>query len=266
MAHMTANFDDVYDRLHKRLKKTGSINDIIDDFEILDRDSLDDSLDYAIINYIKEDNIDLYLEAIEYDIDNKNNVVAFDQETFLREIIKSYNYNVTKILDQYDVDFPRNRIYFNNKRYKDDNYLKHKFEIFNGLQYKIDEVDFDFLIILQLLCNQSSYAFSYSLMNKLYSNEKKQLMVVGLHSGRKIKINTDDGTLSISMKADFGIKRLPGGRTMTKLRINQMIGTNLVINDNGKFNVKDGCKDIFTDYGMLYWSKHYAKSGRKGSV
>lgn len=257
MVHTTANFDDVYDRLHKRLKKTGSINDIIDDFEVLDRDSLDS--DYAIINYIKEDNIDAYLDNIEYDIDNKNNVVAFDQETFMREILKSYKYDVTRIMDQYDLDFPRDRIYFNNKRYKNDNHLKYKFKVFDGLRYDIDNYNFDFLIILQLLCNQSSYAFPYSLMHKLYSNEKKSLMVAGLHSGRKIKINTDNGILSISMKADFGIKQLPRGRTISRLRINQMIGTNLVINESGTFSVKEGCKSIFTNYGMLYWSKHDRK-------
>ncbi len=260
MARTTANFDDVYNRLHKRLRKSGSINDIIDDFEILDRDSLDNDQDYAIINYIKEDDIDSYLESVEYDIDSKNNIVAFDQETFMREILKSYNYNVNRILEQYDVDFPRNRIYFNNRRYTDDDYLKYKFKVFDRLRYNIDGIDFDFLIILQLLCNQSSYAFSYSLMHKLYSNECKQLMVTGLHSGRKIKINTDDGTLSISMKADFGIKQLPIGRTISKLRINQVIGTNLVIKENGDFDVKDGCKNIFTDYGMLHWSKHDRKS------
>jgi hypothetical protein len=263
MATATASFEDVYDRLHKKLKKTGAINDIVDDFEILDKDDqLEDILDeyeYTIINYIKEDNIDSYLDSIHYDIDNKNNVVAFDQEEYMREILKSYQYNVNKILDQFEVDFPRNRVYYNNRRYKNENYLKYEFAKFDGLIFEMDGHSFDFLIILELLCNQSSYAFPYLLMHKLYSDESDSLMVAGLHSGRKIKINTDNGILSISMKAEFGLKKLPSGRIMSKLRINQVIGTNLVVNKEGNFSLKDRSKNIFTDYGMLYWSKYNRK-------
>lgn len=141
-----------------------------------------ESQDYVIIDSINEDNMDLYNKR-EYML--KDKVVTFDSSVFIKKILESYHNKKENILHQFFLDFPRTDIYYNNIKISSSQFFLEK--VYSYRNYEVTKgIKLDTIIIM--LCNQSSYAFSYEIIYDLYSTSKTHVV----SKKTCVKINTND--------------------------------------------------------------------------
>ena len=152
------------------------------------------------VDYAEEPNLNLDLKKSNYIFKEEvspldDHIISFDTYIYIVELINSYKKS-TNIVQQFNIDYDRHQLYLNGYTYNIDNFKYYMKQLLNKHGYdnfKIMTLSCELFIML--LCCQSSFAYPYQLLVKLYkldgnnglfltSNKKK--------SNLKITINNHD--------------------------------------------------------------------------
>lgn len=149
----------------------------------------------------------------------KNNCITFDFDDFINEILKSYQYDSNKILEQLSVDLPRTHLYYKTiydsffGSYKwtyhistVQDYFTH-FTAFDEILYK----NYNFMTIFAALCTQSAYYYQYLTIYKIDKVLKNKNYILTTYSHNLIFDNTTND-MEITLNAIFNIKYIPSNK------------------------------------------------------
>lgn len=239
-------FSDVYNKYYADIRNLDSVSfdTLIQDYTIIDindhscLDTIKD-LDYVSIDHINESHLD------GYNGQTCDSNIFFNTTTYLTKILDSYSYNTECILKQFNLDFPRSNIYFNDVHMNNIDTFKHHLAFLKIYSYNV----FDLFILILMLCNQSSYAFPYMFLHKQFgnidynehNNPSSLIIITSLSSSRSINIHHCHDMILMSLDADFSIKDIINDTNINTIHINIQLEINLQRNH-------------FSKYGILSWS------------
>lgn len=270
-------FIDIYFRLYNKLEKDFLLSplsipffevNIDEKFEAINIDLINVNIhDYGDIfkeNQLKENFLfgmikDHQLLQNKYETNDKH-IILFDAEVYFKKILQSYKYKRENIWYQFSLDFPRSTIFVNNINVK----IKDQFlELLKGLNeiYMTIKINnqkvyiFDLLTLVIMLCNQSSYAFPYMYLNKIYSQYEDKFIICSLDEGRNIKITNKDVIL-FEINAIFGIKNINTNKILSKIKTKLIITTNIRTKSKGNLLKNEYhliSEKFLNKYGFLIW-------------
>ncbi|QKF93988.1 hypothetical protein QKU48_gp0530 [Fadolivirus algeromassiliense] len=240
---MQGSFEDIYNRLERNIKNDiyyFDINEIKNEYEIITfNDIINNSIfddDIVKIELLNES------QLLTSDKNIKDNVIVFNTLQYIDKIAKSFKYNTDRIECQFDMDFHRSLLYFNNTVIKNkpkfiDNLQKFKDTIIdiNGNMMGLNK-------LILMLCNQASLAFSFLLMSKMYNNMKKGIYVTSKEAKYYITLN-DDNSLSMELNAIYNLKDTNNNKNISEI--------NIVTNVDAIFKDK---KYELCKLGIIYWN------------
>lgn len=127
---------------------------------------------------------------------NSENVIIFEMNGYLDEIWKSYFNKKDNIMKQFEADFPRHSIYINHVKMKDMSTFHTNLQTFR-LKRCMDLMIEDIELLTIMLCNQSSFQLPFSLLNQIYTDEKKQIFLTYKQGcDNVVRINSNDDSIS----------------------------------------------------------------------
>jgi len=172
----------------------------------------------TLYNNKQHDIENLNEELLDKNINNKtlNNddqdLLYFDLKKFIIKTMKSYNYDINKIMKQFCIDCPRSNIIINNIKITNNNIVSHINEINDKLIYFYDENNnFNHITnknLIYMLCCQSSYAYSYYYINNYYGDINNNIIVFCLEKNRKIEMKITNNKIYFSLVCIFEIKNI----------------------------------------------------------
>jgi hypothetical protein len=168
--------------------------------------------EFININILNESQIN----DMQQDIDNK--MIIFDTNQYLEKIILSYNKNIYNIMQQFKSDHTRSEVYLDDKKIYDSHEFINK--ILKYASYKVNLCDqaFGLDIIILMLCTQASLAFSFILMNKLYTNHHKGKHVTAHKSKYIVNIKNPD-VIDLKLDAIYNVKDVNKNIITTKINV-----------------------------------------------
>ena len=168
--------------------------------------------DFLNINVLNESQIN----DIKTDIENK--MIIFDTMEYLEKIMNSYNNNFNSITQQFQSDHNRSEMYLNNIKISDPNDFTRQLLTFSRFKINLCNTSFPFDIIIQMLCTQASFVFSFVLMNKLYTNYRTGKHVTSNKSKYFVTIKNPE-TLDIKLDAIYYIKDVNKNIIVAKVNV-----------------------------------------------
>lgn len=181
---MQGSFEDIYNRLQPIISKD-DLNTISD-------------LDYDEIIELNDDSDNNDNNTI-----NKN-IIVFNIIPYLNRIYDSLN-NGNKITDQFSLDFYRSELYFNKKYIRNIEYfLKYIKQKYNK-ETNYNNMTLD--SIIKMLCNQSAFAFPFTIMNKIYGRPDKGIYVTS-NSIQYFIYDNKDKNITFELVGTFNIKNI----------------------------------------------------------
>jgi hypothetical protein len=150
----------------------------VNSIPMCDIDSPYEIIDPSEIPQVSGEEIPVYTDK-ELDKVSKNcdeSIVMFDMKTYLENIWASYKKNKDKIMHQFKLDFPRHSIYVNSSLVSDIDIFYKQLQSFN-LKRCMDLMIEDLQLLTIMLCNQSSFELPFHLLNKIYTEESKQIFL-----------------------------------------------------------------------------------------
>lgn len=209
---------------------------------------MNNMIQYKLLDNINDDLIDNYIKNNQVELEN--NTLTFDTKYFIKKNLDSYKNNLQNIYSQFDVDFPRTSIYYNN-------ILVTSLDDFEDLkQSNIVYENYNFMNIIMLLCNQSSYATPYYLLCKLYC--KDNLALCDDHRNRRINIYCDDyyKNLNIVLEGQFRLIDTTTEVVQSIIHFTISIITNIVKISTWFSSYYSTSEDnIFTPNTIITWNK-----------
>jgi len=202
-------------------------------------------MDAKYISYIKENKIDDHIPSIKLQL-NDLNCLTFDTNVYINEIYKTYKFDVENIKKQFLVDAMRMNIIINNKPISSFNDFGKNLHWFKNI--KIENL----YNLTMMLCNQSSYGFSYELMHKLHYNEN--CLITNTSTNRQLHINTTDDNLMITLEHDLCVMNSFNNKIIKKINIVVYITSesylSLLMNNSWDIN------DIIKNNSLIVWKYH----------
>lgn len=192
--------------------------------------------------------------------DKDDNIIVFNLKKYFDEILKSYKYLETKMVDQFLVDLPRTNVYINKTKIASFEQFVDLLQGFSSLQVKFSRKPFSCISMMIMLANQSSYAFPFVFLQKLYQSQdpSNNVMLCCLPSSRNIVYNIDGPNRYVSIEADFGAKDISTMELLMKINVVLTIELNVVstLNPNGNpvYELRPGCETVFGSNGILKWT------------
>lgn len=242
-------FIDIYNYLCDKLISTKFIHTFNTDYEIIKHDK-NETCDFLELSYIDENNLSLS-KCVKYKT-IRDYVVLFDATTYLQNILKSYSYNKHNIWDQFDKDLPRTDIYINTIKIQDKNIFIDTLGKLKTIEYKFDGYVLDILTLCAVLCNQSSYALPYILMNKVHAENMQNIMISNIPEDRSINIDFGD-SVKFKFDATFGIKHIASSEIKDIIKIN--LELNLCVSrDRAGDYILRNTESVINRYGVITWS------------
>lgn len=194
-----------------------------------------DLSDFITIN----PNFDIGDNYIEFNKKNNiNKIIIFDCIRYLSNIYKSYNFDITKINNQFNIDFPRSKIYLNNNLIQL-NYFLSKISKFKTNKIVIATNNLNFDIFLKMICTQASFALSYSILNKFYTKP-----TIGQHVLSKnieIYLNFTSINLNIKLIGYFDLFNILENKKINNIKID--LDLDMILAE----------KIILFKYGIIGW-------------
>lgn len=243
---MQGSFEDIYNRLSNSLQQDiyyYDKNDIMDDYEILTYSTLvdidkDDNPDSDIVNMELLNESQLILT----DKNIKDNVIVFNTNIYIDKIAKSFKYNLSRIDCQFDLDYDRSEHYFNNLTLSKKVFIN---ELNKFKKYNIDinsKNKFPLSKILLMLFNQSSLAYSFLLMCKMYNNIQTGIYVTSNNCIYRLN-ETENNCYNIELNAIFNLKDTNKNVVISEINIVTDID---IIFKNDKYEL--------SKLGIIYWN------------
>lgn len=149
----------------------------------------------------------------------KNNCITFDFDDFINEILKSYQYDSNKILEQLSLDLPRTQIHYKTiydsffGSYEWTYYISNVQDFFTYFT-EFDEMlykNYNFMTIFAALCTQSAYYYQYLTIYKIDKVLKNKNYILTTKSHNLIFDNTSNN-FEITLNAIFNIKYIPSNK------------------------------------------------------
>lgn len=219
---MQGSFEDIYDKLYPKLSQDIYYTRVDDNYETIE--SANDN-----INDINDDlNI----------MQNKDNLIMFNINEYLDKMAQSFNYDETNIDKQFTLDFGRSVLYLNGKFIRNKDYFIKS--INNDFNYPVNFSNMNMATVIFMLCNQASFAFPFSLMNKIYSNYDKGIYVFS--NNIKYFVTKSGHGLTIELVGIFNIKNI---------NINKVKG---IITVTTKLDLEfEKGNYVFPKFGIIHW-------------
>ena len=208
---------------------------------------------------LKETNMDIYIEKIKNNqiigktTDLKVNSVTFDNLIFLDEIIKSYK-SIDNIYNQFDLDCNRTNIEINNNKITNIKQFEENIGCTQHIKFSNDSLNnlYEYLVMITL---QSSYAFPYIFLHKLYCENKGYIMASNLSTNRNIHINTFTEYLQILIECDLEIKNYKENITLKKINVTLYLKSKYTMKQFNEIDTITSIADIMDQYGLLVLGK-----------
>jgi len=239
------DFSDIYFKLYDNLTNVKIDENILNDFVIVKNKDVENKngenkdVDSELknsdkIKYINEQRLEYYVKKYKLgynlDKDDLTNKLLFNLKVYLFKIVESYDRSKRKIYEQYKLDFPRGQIFYNNMEIKKPKELLNKLEKYRKNKIKTNKKYFSVSTLVIMLCNQSSYAFPYTLMHHIYSNYEKSIFIQSMPTNRYVKIKEESEKekeketeenkfLSLELSVDFGIKNLDDDNIVSMINV-----------------------------------------------
>jgi len=242
---MQGSFEDVYNKMGDKINKDiyySDIDDLLNDYEIVSSNNIIIDEELIDINTLEENQLNnLTFISLKNSLTEMNdNIIFFDIMKYIENIITSYQFSSEKINYQFNMDLPRSELTFNNiKIIKTEKVLKLLIK-YSKYEFKICNQKFSLDIIIQMLCTQASFAFSFLLMNNMYSNYTKGIHVTS-NNIKYIITNTNE-LINLNLNATYNLKDI-----INNINIKQInISTNIdFVYKNNSYEL---CK-----YGIISW-------------
>ena len=243
---MQISFEDVYNKMEKELSKNiyySDINDILNDYEIISTNNIiidEEFIDMDILEESKLNN--LTFVTFKNSLNRiSDNFIFFDVTKYIEKILDSYNLNIEKINGQFNLDLPRSELTFNNIRLNKTKQVINLLKKYSKYEYALCNQKFTLDIIIQMLCTQASFAFSFLLMNKVYSNYNEGIHVTS--NNTKYIITNDNELININLTAIYNLKDITKNVSIKQININTNVD---FIYKNKSYEL---CK-----YGIISWN------------
>ena len=156
------------------------------------------------------------INNVKSDIDNK--MIIFDTTQYLEKIMISYNNNLNTIINQFKSDHARSEVYLNNSKITEAVDLVEQLLKYSRFRINLCNTIFPLDVIIQMLCTQASFVFSFVLMNKLYTNYKNGKHVTSNKSKYYINIKNPD-IVDIKLDAIYFIKDVNKNIIVSKVNV-----------------------------------------------
>jgi hypothetical protein len=223
-------------------------------------DNLDDLDDFVILDKMNTLNITSSINAVtknkgETDI----HTFLFDAHKYMDEILASYSYDATKILEQVYLDYCRTSVYCDNILMRTvSDFIRHN-DAFNSKIYGPENnhkdnctlskpnKEYNFLIILLMLCCQSSYGLHYMSLKDIYCEPSTDFLLCSSNDNRRTHFVIKDNVLSVTIETNLIIKDTMSNTVVKKINTKVIIDSYL---DN--INKQGHCN--FNEYGLFYWN------------
>lgn len=112
-------------------------------------------------------------------------IIVFDTIQYLSDIMNSYDNNISKLYNQYTIDYKRSSIYNNGTKINSIIPLIYKLSnicIINNLSFHLSD-------ILISLCTQAAHAFSFITVNDIFKNIHDNAALCSYRTSFDIKNN-----------------------------------------------------------------------------
>ena len=240
-------YDKVYDEVIRYINNKSVAIDGIEFTVVNFDDDFDLIEDYVIVDCLEEDKIDEYLKNRHFKY-KEDSVVLFSIPIYIRENLKSYNYDPSNIWEQFEKDCPRSTIYINDNQILSKQDLTDNLPTMRHTTVKVEYFVFNLVTVVAMLCNQSSYAFPYIFLNKLQSNRDSNVIASNCSDNRIIKIETimndDQIRLKFLIKTDVIMRNIRNYQIDTKANITLILETNYIKTNN--------LDQLFKKHGMFF--------------
>jgi len=212
---MEFSFQSVHDKLINQLRKDlyyCDMNDIMFDYEFISTEDVLDNVtkekekDNSIISLPEDEEvIDVISENQIMISDNikKNRSVLINTSHFLSRLFGSFKCNFDRITSQFDLDFPRSSLYYNQKKYTKEGILN-IFNFFSRYSILISNQTMPFDKFLMMICTQGSFAFSFILMSHIYNSDIDYHFVTSYDAS--YNVHSSHNIINIELKAIYCIK------------------------------------------------------------
>lgn len=223
-------------------------------------DNLDDLDDFVILDKMNTLNITSSINtATNNNAQTDIHTFLFDAHKYMDEILASYSYDATKILEQVYLDYCRTSVYCNNILIRSvGDFIRHN-DAFNSKIYEAQNSlvnnsslskinnEYNFLIILLMLCCQSSYGLHYMSLKDIYCEPTTDLLLCSSNDNRRTHFVIKDNVLSVTIETNLIIKDTISNTVVKKINTKVIIDSYL---DN--INKQGHCN--FNEYGLFYWN------------
>ncbi len=116
-----------------------------------------------------------------------SNMMSFPIKSYINDLLGSYHYDVKKIYEQLEVDYPRIDVYINNIKINDINQFRNHISEYYNTLYFINNKFYRYSVILSLLPNQSSFYLPYVCVYKVY--QKGEYVVTSSSHNRRVEFD-----------------------------------------------------------------------------
>lgn len=140
-----------------------------------------------------------------YVLDDEDDIIYFDTDIYINDILSSYNYDENNIRDQIRQDLPRADVYWNNKKIDNFDIFLKLSERYKDIGLVYNNVVFHLQLLLGMLINQSSYYFPYKTLYNTFDNMGESNLIRCLSKNRYIKFHNEDDELIVDIAADFAL-------------------------------------------------------------
>jgi len=137
---------------------------------------------------------------------NNENIKMMDTKQYIDDILKSYKYKTKNILNQIDIDFPRINVSLNNKKIQTQYELFTKLNFLNKHSYSSNDKKYNLMLIILMLCCQSSYGYQYEDLFYTFCNNKHNLLLCNSNNNRNIKFIVNDNDICIEIETNLIVK------------------------------------------------------------
>jgi hypothetical protein len=234
-------YDKLYDEILFYVKNKNDFKVInFEDINIKENYLIDE---FHIIDHIEEDNMDNFIQCKKYN-HKENSVISFNVPIYLKENLKSYEYDYFNIWDQFEKDCPRSTIYINDILIHNEIQLRNELYGMRKHLVTVNNNMYNIITIIAMLCNQSSYAFPYLFLNKVQAASNSNIIAMNCSDNRSIKIKINNNNLKIWIDTDVNLRDISTGILNTKLHI-----TLLIESSDIKTNKLE---NIFNKHGMFF--------------
>ncbi len=200
-----------------------------------------DDDDFEIIDYLDDYTVNSYsVKPAQYVGSGK---LFFNTEIYMFEIFKSYSFKCSRILRQFTLDLPRSHIMLNNKNIRSVGSFKNILKQYQKSSIKINRYNISIPHVLTMLCNQSSYALPYMVLQKIYQDEKNDIFVLNSYRRRVINLVVNKDNINYNIDAEFVIKNVKEDSILNTIRIKIFI----------TFNRCNKSVYTFEEHSMFEW-------------